>query len=868
MCKLGEIVLKKLLCFIVLVPIMAMGSAYAITCQSNEFKYIDNNSNEECIENKFQITTTNDTDHFVFSMSAKGTFYIDWGDGDVEKIERANTTMTEYSHNYNTTQSYIIKFGGQATEYITVSDTGYYRRGACIFFGAPSESDSEHTGLNNTYDKLAGISGSLGALFPTTGSGGALRNNPRFMSVFRDCSNLTGSIPPNLFTGITGTVSSSAFSHVFNGCSSLTGTNIDDPDNPGMKYAIPPNLFSGVSSVSGGMFLGTFANCSGLTGTIPGSLFDIPFVSTGQSTFHTTFANCSGLTGPIPDNLFAKLNGPAGHYLFYHTFSGCSGLTGTNIDDPDNPGMKYAIPPNLFKGITKASNHQAFDATFDLCSGLTGTIPKDLFKNISGQLGRGTFEYTFKRCPGLTGPIPETLFSHISSAPAQALFFQTFSGSSGLTGPIPANLFSGISGAPADSMFYGTFYNCSGLTGTNIDDQDNTGMKYAISPTLFSGIVGAPATSMFEQTFTGCSGLTGSIPSNLFQGISGKPQPLMFSQTFRNCTGLTGLPQGLFSGISGAPASNMFNSTFNGCSSLTGFISDDFFGDITGAPANSMFYYTFQGCRNLTGPIPENLFSGIYGKAAYRAFGGVFSNCINLGKDTIGGTSKYYIPPELFAGIDKNTTATEFMTVVFNNTGLLTACPAGTSQYMTGFESYFTNRKSCTECSVNYPNYDSDTQQCYAQLSFVSDDGQTLLRSDDIYYDANYPNGYTLPAYTPTRADSTFDGFVNGAGTAIGANDVLSGNQVVYPKWSFHCDSDKWWNFKISENESTRMCLCTDKRTEHTIQFNHNGTIYHAMLTPVSEHDYTINKNTPRKLKVNMGGTIYNAYDASVLFDD
>ena len=40
------------------------------------------------------------------------------------------------------------------------------------------------------------------------------------------------------------------------------------------------------------------------------------------------------------------------------------------------------------------------------------------------------------------------------------------------------------------------------------------------------------------------------------------------------------------------------------------------------------------------------------------------------------------------------------------------------------------------------------------------------------------------------------------------------------------------------------------------------------MLTPASEHDYTINKNTPRKLKVNMGGTIYNAYDASVLFDD
>ena len=95
---------KKLLqnvCFgLIFVSMLFCCSAYAVDCASNEFKYIDANNNETCIENKFQITTTNDTDKFVFNMSAKGTFYIDWGDGNVELIDRANTTtMTEYSTN-------------------------------------------------------------------------------------------------------------------------------------------------------------------------------------------------------------------------------------------------------------------------------------------------------------------------------------------------------------------------------------------------------------------------------------------------------------------------------------------------------------------------------------------------------------------------------------------------------------------------------------------------------------------------------------------------------------------------------------------------------------------------------------------------
>ena len=786
---------------------MAMGSAYAITCQSNEFKYIDNNSNEECIENKFQITTTNDTDHFIFSMSAKGTFYIDWGDGDVEKIERTTTTMTEYSHNYNTTQSYTIKFGGLATGYTTNQDHYTFPHRSCIFFGTPTTDDPDNIGINNTYDKLSGISGSLGAIFRTLGNTTATQ--PNFMYTFRGCSNLTSSIPENLFSGVSGSTVSNMFTRTFFGCSGLVNTNIDDPNNPGKKYAIPPNLFSGLSRVAGaGTFLGTFGNCTGLTGTIPGTLFNITSIRPLQSTFYTTFGGCSNLTGAIPDNLFANVSGAAASYLFYYTFSNCKSLTGTNIDDPNNPGMKYAIPPNLFAGITSTSSI-------------------------------GVFEGTFSNCSGLTGSIPGTLFGNVSCAPATQTFYGTFNGCSGLTGPIPGNLFSGISGKPASHMFYRTFYGCSGLSGTNIDDPNNPGMKYAIPPTLFSGISGAPAENVFHGTFHDCSGLTGTIPANLFGGINGAPAQEMFSETFRNDVNLTGsIPQNLFSGINGAPA-------------------------------RSMFFTTFSNCSGLTGPIPENLFAGIVGKLKFRSFVTTFNLCSNLGKDSIGGTSRYYIPSELFAGIDKTSILSDMMNSVFNGTGLLTACPTGTNQYITGFESYFSGKKSCTECPVSYPDYDTTNQQCYAQVSYMDSDDDSLYKTENVYYDANNPNGYNLPSYTPTNnPDTVFNNWTLGNGTDIAANDVLSGNQVVYPKWSFHCDSDKWWNFKISENESTRMCLCTDKRTEHTIQFNHNGTIYHAMLTPASEHDYTINKNTPRKLKVNMGGTIYNAYDASVLFDD
>ncbi|MDR1113760.1 MAG: hypothetical protein LBL50_01555, partial [Candidatus Margulisbacteria bacterium] len=83
------------------------------------------------------------------------------------------------------------------------------------------------------------------------------------------------------------------------------------------------------------MFSYTFSGCSGLTGSIPASLFSGISGAPVQCMFAGTFSGCSGLTG-IPANLFSGINGALAADMFASTFSGCSGLTG--------------IPANLFSG--------------------------------------------------------------------------------------------------------------------------------------------------------------------------------------------------------------------------------------------------------------------------------------------------------------------------------------------------------------------------------------------------------------------------------------------------------------------------------------------------------------------------------------
>ena len=499
---------------------------------------------------KFTITTTNMSagDTFKYWQGSSGKFYVDWGDGTYQTI---NYTAV-IPHTYETAGVHTIRFGGRATGHNTgASDT----TPNAIGFGIRSVYKRDATTNAGTPLFVAGISGSLGDIYPSLPND----NHPRFMSTFNGCTNLTGSIPAELFRGV-------------------TGSKTDKDKN----YA---------------MFASTFENCSGLTGSIPGGLFgDLDNATTASVMFQTTFSGAVGLTGSIPENLFAGVVGIPRAGLFNATFMECSGLTGS-------------IPENLFAGISgdasadtgskftvsgdttyrdKATS--AFMQTFYNCNGLTGSIPEGLFAGITGNAAY-LFCATFYDCSGLTSSIPEDLFAGITDN-APHMFQSAFSGCSNLTGTIPESLFSGITGS-APYLFRGTFYNCIDLTGP-------------IPENLFNGITGN-APHLFHGTFNGCQSIGGTIPAGLFRGITGAAEA-MFHLTFQGmCAIETPIPSNLFAGVSGT-AKEMFRSTFNmgRCgvvgdqglpeSGLTGYIDPQLFAGVTGN-STDIFGTTFRNTR-------------------------------------------------------------------------------------------------------------------------------------------------------------------------------------------------------------------------------------------------------------------------------
>lgn len=285
-------------------------------------------------EDKFQIKTTNNTDEFVFSISASGNFWVDWGDGNIEYINKNNTDDIIYSHTYTTTASYVIHFGGLATGYIDLESDEI---APAITF---SYSD------NNNADKVLAVTGSLGAIFPTLHNGANNTDYPIFVATFAQCTSLT-SIPSDLFRGVSGSADY-MFANTFWGCTSLK--------------SIPSGLFSGVSGAAEAMFSGTFMDCTSLT-SLPNSLF--PNITSAPTTqmFSVMFYGCTNLSGYVPATLFGNMNsnnysvGPM-EYIFGNTNLNTSCPVGTrqyltgfeddwyldeNCTDPNDSNCGFAV---------------------------------------------------------------------------------------------------------------------------------------------------------------------------------------------------------------------------------------------------------------------------------------------------------------------------------------------------------------------------------------------------------------------------------------------------------------------------------------------------------------------------------------------
>ena len=440
-----------------------------------------------CVDTKFTVTTTelaaNTT--FKFIMTAVGTFYVDWGDGTGEVINRTDITETTYSHTYTTAGAKTIKFGGVATDYST-SDAA-----AAIAFN----------GGGSTSSLIASISGNLSTMFPympnNAVNGGA---QPRFYKTFAGASNLT-EIPSTLFSGYT-TAVNAMFRLTFQGCTSIT--------------TIPAGLFANITTTTNAnsLFLNTFKDCTSLI-TIPADLFDN--ISTGANNmFEGTFKGCTSLT-TIPAGLFTDISTGAA-YMFKGTFRGCTSLT--------------TIPANLFANITTVETFM-FNEVFMDCSALV-TIPSGLFSNITWT-GSYSFISAFENCTSLT-TIPEGLFTRIYFAHDYA-FQQTFKNCTSLT-TIPDRLFGGIK-TSKNGLFISTFEGCSSLTtipGNLFESLPETGYRNfdstfkdctsltAIPEGLFSKMTSVynGGQAAFGHTFQGCTSLSGYIsPAMFYPGLTG-----------------------------------------------------------------------------------------------------------------------------------------------------------------------------------------------------------------------------------------------------------------------------------------------------------------------------------------------------------
>ena len=219
--------------------------------------------NSTPIESKFYVTTTSGVAGRTVKLyiKATGTFYIDWGDGNVTP-HTTNSSSAAISHSYASgtcSNGCAIRFGwlSEPTAYPTGTGTTY-SVSTISFYNAASD------GLNKY---ITSVGGSLGALFPTLSGASSLTGNaifekqPRFISTFQGSTNLTGGIPSGLFSGLSGPFSENMFRQTFYQCSGLTGY-------------IPDDLFddleikSGTNTVGNVMYR-TFYGASSMAQTCP-----------------------------------------------------------------------------------------------------------------------------------------------------------------------------------------------------------------------------------------------------------------------------------------------------------------------------------------------------------------------------------------------------------------------------------------------------------------------------------------------------------------------------------------------------------------------------------------------------------------------
>lgn len=245
----------------------------------------------------FYITTTTGFYHHAptVCIKAKGSFFIDWGDGGTDSCHNSIVKSCCKTHPYSDNSiPHTVEISGQATEYADYTDATSGDIQTIKFCGA-----SYSPGVPDAFcasEWVAGISGSIGEIFPTIGNGNNPGQQPSFSHTFGSMPNLTGSIPANLFNGVHGTPVRWMFQYLFFADTGLTGS-------------IPSNLFSGITGTAVGAFAHAFGRTTHLNCHVPAALFHNIIGTVPQSMFYETF---SGSPENGPDDGFCTESGTYG----------------------------------------------------------------------------------------------------------------------------------------------------------------------------------------------------------------------------------------------------------------------------------------------------------------------------------------------------------------------------------------------------------------------------------------------------------------------------------------------------------------------------------------------------------------------------
>jgi uncharacterized repeat protein (TIGR02543 family) len=191
-------------------------------------------------------------------------------------------------------------------------------------------------------------------------------------------------------------------------------------------------------------------------------------------------------------------------------------------------------------------------------------------------------------------------------------------------------------------------------------------------------------------------------------------------------------------------------------------------------------------------------------------------------------------------------------------------------------ESQFIQNGVCVPCGENSHSVGGQATECSCDSGYESHSGvcEPIEHSIEYVYNGGaLPDGITnLDSYTietpktllnnPEKTDFVFDGWYDNpefSGERINYIDseVMTGNIKLYAKWDFECESGKW--LRIGDN---KVCLYSEQRTHPAIAIDINGTTYYIMLS--EDVNKPLHHDTTRKMHVEYGNSVYNAYDASV----